>query len=154
MRRMHGSAASIVVLTMAANFAVGCASYSSNLTGPSAAGGTEKFAPDQAAGTWRLTAIQPVGQGEQPVPGGASYELALAETRVSTKADCNTCSGNLTVNGQTLTVGPSLACTRAACPTMAFENAYIAILTGDSAAVVDGDSLKLSSPRGVLRFRR
>jgi hypothetical protein len=37
---------------------------------------------------------------------------------------------------------------------MAFENAYIAILSGDSAALIDSNSLKLSSPRGVLRFRR
>ena len=88
------------------------------------------------------------------MPSGASYALTFADGRVSTKADCNTCGGSLTINDQTLTIGPLLACTRAACPTMAFENTYVGILAGDSAAQIDDNSLTLSSQRGVLRFRR
>ena len=93
--------------------------------------------------------IQPAGQTEQSVPAGTSYALALADGRVSAKADCNVCGGNLVVGGQALTIGPLLACTRAACPTMAFENTYVAILAGDSAARIDGNSLTLTSSRGM-----
>ena len=58
------------------------------------------------------------------------------------------------MDGTTLTAGPNLACTRAACPTMAFENAYTAILSGDSRVVVTGSTLTLSSSRGALQFVR
>ena len=98
--------------------------------------------------------IQAAGQTEQSVPGGASYALALADGRASVRADCNTCGGTLVVASQTLTIGPLLACTRAACPTMAFENTYVAILAGDSAAQLDGNALTLTSSRGLLRFHR
>jgi heat shock protein HslJ len=58
------------------------------------------------------------------------------------------------LDGNRLTLGPALACTRAACSTMAFESAYLSVLAGDSQAVVDSNSLTLSSARGVLRFRK
>lgn len=53
-----------------------------------------------------------------------------------------------------LTAGPNLACTRAACATMAFENAYTAILSGASETVVTNSTLTLTSPRGTLQFVR
>ena len=62
------------------------------------------------------------------------------------------CSGGFTISGQTLTVGPNLACTRAACPTMAFETLYTAILGGDHTVEVSGSTLVLSSSRGRLAF--
>ena len=58
------------------------------------------------------------------------------------------------MNAGVLTAGPNLACTRAACPTMAFENAYTSLLGGDSNIVVTGSTLTLSSPRGTLQFVR
>jgi len=150
-----------VVLVVAA--AAGCGSGQTP-TGPSAGasastpptGGAAATAtaPEQVSGTWILAAIQPAGQAEVTVPGGAIYELALADGRVSTRVDCNVCGGNLAVGSRTMTVGPLLACTRAACPTMAFESAYLAILAGESDTRIDGDTLTLTSTRGALRFRR
>ncbi len=152
---MHCSITSLVALALASTLlGAGCSSDVSSPTSPSATGGTTSLTADQTAGTWTLTSIEPTGQTAQTVPPGAFYELAIAEGRVSTKADCNTCAGNLVVSGQTVTIGPLLACTRAACPTMAFENTYVGILAGDSAARIDGNSLTLTSSRGVLRFRR
>jgi heat shock protein HslJ len=98
--------------------------------------------------------IQPAGQALQPAPNGVPYQLTAGDNRVSTKADCNTCGGGLAINGTAVTIGPLLACTRAACSTMAYENAYVTLLTGESTVQVDGNSLTLSSPRGVLRFSR
>jgi heat shock protein HslJ len=77
----------------------------------------------------------------------------FAQGRLSTRADCNVCSGEFALSGQTLTAGPALACTRAACPTMAFENDYTRLLGGNSMIALSGDTLALSSERGVLRFR-
>src|SRR4029434_5040818 len=87
---------------------------------------------DQLSGTWTLVSIQPAGQADQPTPPGASYTLTFADGRLSTRVDCNVCNGAFTLSGQTLTTGPALACTRAACPTIAFENNYTALLSGDT----------------------
>jgi heat shock protein HslJ len=125
------------------SLAVGCGGSSSTPTAPSS---------DQLTGNWNLLSIQPAGQAEQPTPPGARYTLSFADGRLSTRVDCNMCSGAFSLNGQTLTAGPALACTRAACPTMAFENAYTGLLSGDSTLTVAGNTLALSSPRGVLRF--
>ncbi len=151
---MNYSVRSLVTLILVAAFAIGCSSNPVSPTSLSAGGGTTTLTTGQVAGTWTLLSIQPAGQTEQTVPAGASYQLALADGRVSTTADCNVCGGNLVVGDRTLTVGPVLACTRAACPTMAFENTYVAILAGDSVTRIDGNVLTLTSSRGALRFRR
>ena len=108
---------------------------------------------DQLAGTWNLVSIQPTGQGEQLTPLGANYTLSFATGRLSTRADCNSCSAAFTVSGQTLTAGPAMACTRAACPTMAFENVYTSLLSGESTATVSARALVLSSDRGLVALR-
>ena len=106
-------------------------------------------------GRWQLDTFQRSDGSTAVLPTPERFTIEFdANGRVTIGADCNTCVGNLTVNGQTLTIGPVLACTRAACPTMAFENTYVGILAGDSAARIDDNSLTLSSPRGILRFRR
>lgn len=108
----------------------------------------------QIEGTWNLQSLQPTGQAEQPAPVGARYALTFADGRLSARADCNTCNGASTLSGRVLTAGPALACTRAACPTMAFEHAYTTLLGGDSTVAVSDGTLVLSSVRGILRFTR
>lgn len=108
----------------------------------------------QLEGTWTLASIQRAGDAKQDRPFSATYTLSFNEGRLSTRVDCNSCGGAYTVDGTTLTAGPNLACTRAACPTMAFENAYTGILSGDSRVVVTGSTLTLSSSRGELQFVR
>jgi heat shock protein HslJ len=98
--------------------------------------------------------MQPSGQVMQARPAGATYTLTFADDRLSTRADCNLCGGGFSLAGDTLTAGPALACTRAACPTMDFENTYTRLLSGESTATVSGEALILSSSRGVLRFER
>lgn len=121
--------------------------------------GCDIFSPSeltnaQVAGTWTLESVQPSGQSAQPVPGGATYTLTLADGNLSTRADCNTCAGRYTLAGKTLTAGPALACTRAACPTMTFENAYTSILSGESTVTASPTGLTLTSARGTLRYTR
>jgi len=110
---------------------------------------------DQLAGAWRLVAIRPAGaQSDVPAPLNANYSATFADGRVSLRADCNTCNGVFSLNGQTLTAGPTLICTRAACPTMAFESSYTQLIAGDSTVSLNGITLTLTSPRGILRFMR
>jgi heat shock protein HslJ len=134
---------------------VGCSDSPSAPTTPSsAANAASALTADQLAGTWNLVSIQPSGQGTQPTPLGATYTLSFSSGRLSTRADCNSCSAAFTVVGQTITAGPALACTRAACPTMAFENLYTSLLSGDSTITVSDRTLVLSSDRGLLHFAR
>ena len=80
--------------------------------------------------------------------------MTFAEGRLSMRADCNLCGGAFVMSGQTLTAGPALACTRAACPTMTFESTYTRLLGGDSNVTLADNTLVLSSARGVLHFTR
>jgi len=143
-----------LIVAAVASLALGCAESSATLTTPSSAGSSPVLSADAIAGTWTLESIQPAGRPDQARPAGATYTLTFAESRLSTRADCNTCSGAVALTGQTLTAGPALACTRAACPTMAFENSYTSLLGGNSSVTLSQGTLVLSSERGVLRFTR
>jgi heat shock protein HslJ len=143
----------LIVLAVV-SLGIGCAESSSIPTSPSSLGGSLTVTDQELAGTWNLLSIQPKGQPDQPTPPGARYTLSFVDGRLSTRVDCNVCSGAFALSGQTLTAGPALACTRAACPTMAFENAYTSLLSGDSTITLSGSTLVLSSSRGLLRFAR
>lgn len=143
---------SAIILVTALSIA--CSDSSSTPTSPSGSTGSAALTAGQIAGTWTLQSIQPTGQAVQAVPGGATYTLTLGDGQLSTRADCNTCTGRFTLAGQTITTGPALACTRAACSTMAFESAYTTLLAGDSTVTLSGSRLTLSSARGTLTFTR
>ena len=157
---------SLVSVVVVALLAMGCAGSASAPTAPSSASGSPTSpvdppplgspAPtvDQLTGTWNLQSLQPAGDVDQTTPAGASYTLTFADGRLSTRADCNVCGGPFVLSGQTLTAGSTLACTRAACPTMAFESTYMSLLGGDSTVTLSDGSLVLSSARGVLHFTR
>ena len=142
-----------VALVLAASLTVGCSESSSTPTSPTAAGGASTaLTASQIAGTWTLVSMQVDGQALEAAPSG--YSLTLGDGQLSTRVDCNTCAGSFTLAGQVLTTGPALACTRAACATMTFESAYTKVLAGQSTVTMSGNSLVLSSSRGVLRFTR
>jgi heat shock protein HslJ len=142
------------IIVALALFAAGCSDAPATPTSPSAGSGSLTLTSEQIAGTWRLSAIQVTGQAAQSAPAGATYTLSFAEGRLSTRTDCNTCNGGFTLSGNTLTAGPALACTRAACPTMAFETAYTGILSGEHTVSLSGNTLVLSSARGSLSLTR
>lgn len=134
--------------------AAGCSDAPSTPTSPSADRGSLALTAGQLAGTWTLSSMLPAGQAEQARPSGATYTLTFMDGRLSTRADCNTCSSSFALSGNTLDTASAMACTRAACPTMAFENTYTSILSGSSTIVIVDGTLVLSSDRGVLRFTR
>ena len=156
--------ASLAGLVVAALLTTGCAGSATTPSSPSSGSGspaspgnqspTAGITVEQLAGTWNLQSLQSDGDIAQTTPAGASYTLTFADGRLSTRADCNLCGGVFVLSGETLTAGPALACTRAACPTMAFESTYTRLLSGNSTVTLSDGTLVLSSPRGVLRFTR
>jgi heat shock protein HslJ len=161
------SSLSLVSFVVATLLVTGCAGSASTPTSASSLFGSTTSpldqsplsgspAPtvDQLAGTWNLQSLQPAGDVDQTTPAGASYTLTFADSRLSTRADCNMCGSAFILSGQTLTAGPLWACTAAACPTMAFESTYMRLLSGDSNVTLSDGTLVLSSARGVLHFTR
>ena len=143
---------SFSILVLVAVLTAACAQSVTSPTAAQVAG--PAYTTAQLEGTWTLAWIERAGEAKQNRPFDATYTLSFNDGRLSTRVDCNSCGGSFSVNGTTLTAGPNLACTRAACPTQAFENAYTAILSGDSNVVVTGSTLTLSSSRGAMRFVR
>jgi heat shock protein HslJ len=145
----------LALVTVASLTVAACSESASSPTSPSTStGGSLALTADQLSGTWILRSLQSANGAAHAAPANATYTLTLAENRLSTRADCNTCSGGFILSGRTLTAGPTLACTRAACATMEFEQEYARLLAGDSTTTVSGNTLELSSGRGVLRFTR
>ncbi len=134
--------------------AVACSESSASPTAPSSSASVSSALTAELSGTWTLTSIQPAGGSLQARPATADYSATFENGRISTRADCNMCSGLATVSTGAVSIGPMLACTRAACPTMEFEFAYVSLLSGQHAVTTEGRSLTLQSGRGVLRFER
>ena len=135
--------------------AVACSESPASPTSPSSSSISAASAlTTQIDGGWTLISIQRAGEAVQTRPAAADYTAVFENGRISTRADCNSCSGLATVSTGAVSIGPVLACTRAACPTMAFESAYVSLLSGDHSATIDGGSLTLQSARGVVRFGR
>jgi heat shock protein HslJ len=134
---------------------VACSQSSASPTAPSSASasGAVAVAPD-VAGAWTLVSIQPSGEAVQVKPATADYSAIFENGRISLRADCNVCSGLATVSSGAVSIGPVLACTRAACPTMEFASVYVSLLAGEHSAATDGRSLTLQSAGGIVRFQR
>jgi heat shock protein HslJ len=106
-------------------------------------------------GVWRLVDRQLPGEAAVAPPAASTFTFQVVDGRAAVKADCNQCGGGALVGGDTVTVGPALACTRAFCTLSApYDTTFVQMLSGDNDAAVDGDTLTLRSPRGTLRFRR
>ena len=110
---------------------------------------------DRIGGSWTLVAQQPAGEAESAPPAGSTFGFQIVDGRAAVTADCNRCNGAAAIGDNSLTVGPTLACTRAFCTTSApFDTTFVQILGTESVANIDGSLLTLRSERGILRFRR
>jgi heat shock protein HslJ len=151
---MYQFRASFAALTLILALNTACSESTSAPAAPTgSAGSATNLTAGQVPTTWALVSLQRAGEPVQLTPN-ATYTLTVDNDRVSARADCNQCAGSLAVSGERVTIGPALACTRAACPTMAFESAYESILGGESTVVREGDTLTLVSSRGRLVFRQ
>lgn len=105
-------------------------------------------------GVWRIISIQPASQTVQPAPTGAQYQIGFENDRVFLRVDCNTCTGPFTTSGSTLTVGPTLACTRAACATASYESAVVSLVSGQHQMGSTLHNLTLTSNRGIILLQQ
>jgi heat shock protein HslJ len=105
-------------------------------------------------GVWRIISIQPATQSVQLAPVGALYQVTLDAGRATVRVDCNVCTGGFTSDRNTLTVGPQLACTRAACETASYESAVLTLLSGDHQYATTLHNLTLTSSRGTVLLQR
>ncbi len=95
---------------------------------------------------WRLVAIEPATGPSIAVADGSRYWIEfLSETRLSARADCNTCSGSYTLSGTTVTIGP-LACTRAFCGEASLDTPFTQGLTDARELTLDEQLLQIKSP--------
>ena len=153
---MHHFLLRFVCTALLVVFASACSDSPNSPTSPTAAqvSSSSAYVAAQLDGTWTLTSIQPSGQSPQQRPANATYTITFADGRLSTRVDCNVCSGVFSLSGDTLSAGPNLACTRAACESAPFEYAYTSILSGDSVVATSSSTLTLSSTRGAIQFVR
>jgi len=110
--------------------------------------------PERIGGVWTLLTLQPPGQPEVAPPTGAIFSMEMANGRAAVRADCNRCNGSASVAATTVTVGPTLACTRAFCSSAPFDDVFLRMLSGESRAFLEENYLSLHADRGILRFRR
>ena len=82
------------------------------------------------------------------------YQATFQDERASVRVDCNVCTGRFTSDRNTLTVGPQLACTRAACATASYESAVLTLLSGEHQYTTTLHNLTLTSTRGTLLLQR
>jgi heat shock protein HslJ len=137
MRQMLGTV--MVALALAA-----CA----GTQGMSAAGGAQPLANT----SWVLAEMN----GQAPAAGVTTPTLVFGTDRVNGNGGCNLFNGQFTQTGGTVDMGP-LASTRRACADEAGnaqETAYLRALDEATGATVADGMLELSTPAGVLRFRR
>lgn len=151
---MRSVSLSATILVFLASTINACSSAADSPTSPSSVSGATALTADQLAGAWQVVSIRLAGQAEQPRPAGAPYTLTFNADRLATRVDCNSCSGGYTISGATIIVFDAMACTRAACPTMAYENQYTGLLSGDHSVTVAAGSMVWVSSRGTIRFTR
>ena len=77
-------------------------------------------------GDWELVSI---GGSQVPVP--ARYTIVFnADGSFNARNDCNQCSGGYTTEGNNISTGGAVACTRAFCAPPSFFDEYAAALSG------------------------
>ena len=132
--------ASAVGVLMAALTAMGC--------------GDSPTSPSELTGRmWRLVSIDAATGPSTVVTDPSRYWLEfLSDTRLSARADCNTCSGNYSLSGTTVSIG-ALACTRAFCGETSLDTVFMQGLTEAKTLTLDDQLLEIRSDARTLKLR-
>lgn len=111
-------------------------------------------APALAGTEWRLVSFGPEESPQQALPN-TTVMVGFTETTAQGSFGCNSFGGSYTLNGQQITFS-ELVQTEMACPPpiMQQEDQVVAALQSAHTFTLDGDTLRLSYPDGVLRFTR
>ena len=99
-------------------------------------------------GDWELISI---GGSQVPVP--ARYTIVFnADGSFNARNDCNQCSGGYTTDGNAISTGGAIACTRAFCPPPSFFDEYAAALSSMSSFIRSGAQLRIQYAGGELVY--
>lgn len=100
-------------------------------------------------GDWEMVSI---GGSQVLVP--ALYTIVFdADGSFNARNDCNQCSGNYTTDGNAISTGGLVACTRAFCAPPSFFDEYAAALSSMSSFVRSGAELRIQYAGGELVYR-
>ena len=80
--------------------------------------------------------------------------MRFEDERIIARVDCNTCTGPFEASANTVAIGPTLACTRAACATADFETAVVSLLSGEHQMASTLHNLTLTSSEGSILLQR
>ncbi len=99
-------------------------------------------------GLWELNNL-----GGATISDPENYTIQFSEDgRVSIQADCNRCFGNYGIDGNAITMGPALGCTRAFCGDDSFFDEYVMALGSATSFTRRGDTLEIPYSGGVMSF--
>jgi heat shock protein HslJ len=101
---------------------------------------------------WKLQSLARAGSAATRVSDPTLYTLSLNGGALQLRADCNRATGTYTMNEKTLSVGPTMASTRAYCGSASLDTDYLALLSGENTVSIAGSTLQLLSSRGTLTF--
>jgi len=97
---------------------------------------------------WVLEAIVPSGEDRILVEEKSNYVIFQEDGTVEGRADCNTCQGDYTVEGDRLEVG--FACTRIYCGEASKGDEFQRGLLQAATFQVRGDRLTIATEEGTL----
>ncbi len=109
---------------------------------------TEVSELSSVQGNWELISI---GGSQIPIP--ARYTVAFnADGSFNARNDCNQCSGGYTTDGNAISTGGAVACTRAFCQPPSFFDEYAAALSSMSSFMRSGAQLRIQYAGGELVY--
>jgi heat shock protein HslJ len=104
---------------------------------------------------WKLQSLARSGSSAVTITDPSLFTMSLADNgALQLRADCNRANGTYTLSGNTLSVGSTMASTRAYCGSASLDTDYLAVLSGENIVSISGQTLQLSSSRGTLTFGR
>lgn len=106
----------------------------------------------ETTSVWKLQSLARAGGSAVTVTDPGLFTMSLSSGTLQLKADCNRATGTYTLSGNTLSVGSTMASTKAYCGSASLDTDYLAILGGQSTVSITGSTLQLSSSRGTLTF--
>ncbi len=109
---------------------------------------TEVSELSSVQGNWELISI---GGSQIPIP--ARYTVVFnADGGFNARNDCNQCSGGYTTDGNAISTGGAVACTRAFCQPPSFFDEYAAALSSMSSFIRSGAQLRIQYAGGELVY--
>ena len=109
---------------------------------------TEVSELSSVQGNWELISI---GGSQIPIP--ARYTVVFnADGSFNARNDCNQCSGGYTTDGNAISTGGAVACTRAFCQPPSFFDEYAAALSSMSSFIRSGAQLRIQYAGGELVY--